>query len=144
MTDNNDACQQFPAEEGPVKDEQVPFAAVHHFFGKLERTLGGDVRILRKDVRHHAVFVVFYNTRNDEEQTPEENVKIADFVQSLDGERVKKLLDKRIETEVKTKVPVKPMYLAERVPVKPLHPEKAYSPMVIIVSGKVRFSKLEQ
>ena len=37
---------------------------------------------------------------------PKEGMKVADYVQELDGERVKKLLDERIQAEVKTKVPV--------------------------------------
>ena len=37
---------------------------------------------------------------------PDKGVKIADYVQSLTGERVKKLMDEATETKVKTKVPV--------------------------------------
>ena len=69
-------AEEIPADEGKFEHEDLPFFAVGHLLGNFECAFHADLRVLRKDIGYHAVFVGFDYTRNDEKQAPEENLDI--------------------------------------------------------------------
>ena len=45
-----------------------------HAAAELQRSLGTDMRIFRKDVRHAVIFIAFDDTGNEKKQAPEKNI----------------------------------------------------------------------
>ena len=67
---------EHPADEGKAENEDLPFFAFGHLLRKFESALAGNLRIFRKDVGDHAVFIGFDDSGNYEKQAPEEDFKI--------------------------------------------------------------------
>ena len=62
-----------PADEGKAENEDLPFFAFGHLAGKFESTLAGDLRVFRKDIGDHAVFIGFDDSGNYEKKAPKED-----------------------------------------------------------------------
>ena len=77
-------CQNLPTEEGKLQDENMPFFAFGHHFGKLKRPFGADLRIFREDIGYHEVFVALDDAGNDEKKAPKENFQLIEE-HGLDG-----------------------------------------------------------
>ena len=65
--------ENFPTDERKIQHEDFPFFSAGHLAGKFEGSVRVDLRIFRKDIGNHAVFIGFYDAGNHEKQAPEED-----------------------------------------------------------------------
>ena len=69
-------AENFPADEGQIKNEDVPLVPVRHFTRAAEDLLHGHIGILRQQIWNHAILIPLDNSGNNEEQGPEKNIKV--------------------------------------------------------------------
>ena len=62
-----------PANEGKIENEDLPFFAFGHLAGKFKSAFARDLRIFRKDIGYHAVFIGFDDSGDYKKKTPKED-----------------------------------------------------------------------
>ena len=70
-------ADDYPADEGKAENEDLPFFAFGHLAGKFESALGRDLRVFRKDIGDHAVFIGFDDSGNYEKKAPKEDFDLS-------------------------------------------------------------------
>ena len=68
-----DKSYKYPANEGEIENEDLPFFAFGHFFGKFKSAFGRDLGVFCKDIGYHGIFIGFDDSGNDKKQAPKEN-----------------------------------------------------------------------
>ena len=74
------AVEQNARQQAQIHQERMPLVAAHQLLGEPECVLRGDIRVLREDVRDHAVLVIL-DEAADDGQIPE---RLADRPQEHD------------------------------------------------------------
>ena len=67
----SDEVEQIPAKKRAVRHEAFPFMPFHHMSGQANSVQGFDVWILRNDIRHHTVGILF-DEETDDGKAPKE------------------------------------------------------------------------